>query len=62
MVQTRPLFVYFRPFLNTMTNIGNTIDYKWKKQRWCAWDPNPGLQDGRFRRIHWAMVVPIPFT
>ena len=28
MVQTRPLFVYFHPFLNTMTIIGSTkFDY-----------------------------------
>ena len=24
------------------------------KHRWCAWDSNPGQQDGRHRRIHWA--------
>ena len=29
MGQTRPLFINFRPFLNTMTHIGSTIfDYK----------------------------------
>ena len=31
MGQTRPLFVYFRSFANTMTNKGSTkSDYKWK--------------------------------
>ena len=29
----------------------------WKKHRWCAWDSNPGPQDGRCRRIHWAVVA-----
>ena len=24
-----------------------TVDYKWKKCRWRAWDSNPELQDGR---------------
>ena len=32
--------------------------YKLKKHRWCAWDSNPGRQDGRRRRIHWAMAAP----
>ena len=50
MGQTRPLFVYFRPFLNTIAN--NLII---KKRRWHS---NPGRQDGRRRRIHWAMAVP----
>ena len=30
-----------------------------KKHRWCAWDSNPGRQDGRHRRIHWAMAAPL---
>ena len=30
----------------------------WKKHRWCAWDSNPGRQDGRRRWIHWAMAAP----
>ena len=29
----------------------------WKKCRWCAWDLNPGTQDGRHRQIHWAMAA-----
>ena len=53
MGQIRPLFVYFRPFLNTITNIAqNLATCKWNKCRWCAWDLTPGLQDGRRRRIH----------
>ena len=35
----------------------NLTTYKWKKCRWCAWDLNPGLQDGRCRWIHWAMAA-----
>ena len=34
------------------------IDSEWKKRRWCAWDSNAGLLDGRCRRIHWAMAAP----
>ena len=30
---------------------------KLKKHRWCAMGSNPGLQDGRCRRIHWAMAT-----
>ena len=26
---------------------------------WCAWNSNPGQQDGRRRRIHWAMAAPL---
>ena len=33
------------------------IQYKLKKHRWCAWDSNPGLQDGRRRRNHGAMAA-----
>ena len=29
-----------------------------KKHRWCAWDANPVGQNGRRRRIHWAMAAP----
>ena len=29
----------------------------WKKRRWCAWDSNPGLQDGRRKRNHRAMAA-----
>ena len=29
----------------------------WKKRRWCAWDLNPGPQDGWGRRNHWAMAA-----
>ena len=35
-------------------NFNNT---NWIKQRWCAWDLNPGLQDGRRRRNHQAMAA-----
>ena len=30
---------------------------KWQKHRWRTWDSNPGQQDGRRRRIHWAMAI-----
>ena len=55
MGQSRPLLVYFRSFHIPiqMTN------KNWKKHRWCAWDSNPGGQDGRCRRIHWAMAAPL---
>ena len=32
----------------------------WKKNRWCAWDSNQGLQDGRRRQNHGAMVATHP--
>ena len=33
--------------------------YKLEKCRCCAWDSNLELQDGRCRRIHWAMAATI---
>ena len=37
-----------------------TLQFKFKlkkaKRRCCAWDSNQGPQDGRRRRIHWAMA------
>ena len=35
------------------------FQYKLKKRRWCAWDSNPGPQDGRRRRNHGAMAATI---
>ena len=35
-------------------NFNNT---NWKKLRWCAWDSNPGPQDGWRRRNHGAMAA-----
>ena len=43
MGNSRPLFVYFRPFQTA-------IHFKLKKHRCCGWDLNPGPQDGRRRR------------
>ena len=34
----------------------------WKKHRWCAWDSNPGMQDGRCRRNHRAMAATFGVT
>ena len=45
--QTRPLFVYFHSFRK------KNIAQFWK----CAWDSNPGRQDGSCRRIHWAIAA-----
>ena len=62
MVQSRTLLCLFSFFscYNFNTN--------WKKHRWCAWDSNPGLQDGRRRRNHRAMcghpnraILPVTF-
>ena len=47
MGQTRPLSVYFGPFLNTMTK--NSSKFYYKKRRWCAWDSNPGAAGWRAR-------------
>ena len=35
-------------------NFNNT---NWKKHRWCAWDSNPGLQNGWHIRDHGAMAA-----
>ena len=43
-------FVYYYKFNKT----------KWKKRRWCAWDLNPGPQDGRCRWNHRAMAAAQP--
>ena len=51
MGQSRPLFVYFRSFLITIS-----IQIE-KKHRWCAWDLSLGPQDGSHRRNHGAMVA-----
>ena len=51
MGQSRPLFVYFCSFPVTIS-----IQIE-KKRRWCAWDSNPGQQDGRRRRNHGAMAA-----
>ena len=32
-------------------------NYNWLKLSWCAWGSNLGRQDGRCRRIHWAMAA-----
>ena len=61
MGQTQPLFVYFRPFLNTMTNTAQKLTTK-SVPRWCAWDSNPGQQDGRRRLIPWANAAPLNRT
>ena len=45
------------PTLMTNLQFDNT---NWKKHRLCAWDLNPGWQDGRRRWIHWAMAAPPP--
>ena len=49
MGQSRPLFVYFRYFLETISLI--------QKRRWSAWESNPGPQDGRRRQNHRAMAA-----
>ena len=50
------LFLFFSHY-NFNTN--------WKKHRWCAWDLNPGPQDGRRRQNQGAMAatpffIPLP--
>ena len=51
MGQSRPLFVYFRPFLVTISTI------QFEKLRWCAWDSNLWPKDGRHRRNHAAVAA-----
>ena len=53
MGQSWPLF----PFIFVFSTCHNS-NLNWKKRRWCAWDSNPGRQDGRRKRIHWATAAP----
>ena len=46
-------FVYFCSLLVT---ISKQIE---KNHRWCAWDSNPGPQDGGRRRNHGAMITAV---
>ena len=52
------LFIFVIFTFQFIWQIYNLNDVKWKKHRWCAWDSNPGRQDGRHRQIHWAMAAP----
>ena len=54
MGQSRPLFLFI-----FVVSICHNLN--WKKRRWCAWDSNPGRQDGRRERIHWATAAPLCF-
>ena len=56
MGQSRPLFLFIFVF-STCYNLNSNLN--WKKHRWCAWDLNPGRQDGRRKWIHWAMAAPL---
>ena len=52
MDKTRPLFVFFLFFSRIIYRTNLTT------HDWCAGDSKLGRQDGRQRRIHWAMVAP----
>ena len=54
-------FCLFWSFSQRNDKYSTTVDYKWKKRRWCAWNSSLGLQDCRHRRIHWAMVKRLLF-
>ena len=58
MGQSRPLYLFIFVLFTFKFN-WQIYSLKLKKHRWCAWDSNPGRQDGRRRRIHWAMVAPL---
>ena len=57
MGQSRPLFCLFSSF--SSYNFNNT---NWKKHWWCAWDSNPGPQDGRCRQSQGAMAATLYLT
>ena len=57
MGQTRPLFLLISVLFSTQWQILHKFEYK--KRRWCVWDLNPGWQDGRRRRILWALAAPL---
>ena len=55
-------FIFNFMFIFIIKKTNNRINKKiTNKQRWCAWDSNPGpleTKDGRRRWIHWAMACP----
>ena len=53
------LFIFVLFAFQLKWQVYNLNDINWKKHRWCAWDLNPGQQDWRRRRIHWAMAAPL---
>ena len=53
MGQSRPLFCLFLFFSR------HNFNTNWKKHRWCAWDSNPGPQDGRCRQNHGALAATV---
>ena len=55
------LFIFVLFTFQFKWQIYNLNNINWKKHRWCAWDSNPGRQDGRRRRIHWAIAAPLSF-
>ena len=61
MGQSRPLFLFIFVLFTFQFKwqIYNLNNINWKKRRWCAWDSNPGRQDGRRRQIHWAIAAPL---
>ena len=50
------LFLFIFVLFSTQWHYSTKFDYK--NHRWCPWDLNPGRQDGRCKRIHWAKVSP----
>ena len=57
MGQTRPLSLFISVLFSTQWQYCTKFDCE--KRRLCAWDSNTGRQDGRRRRIDWAMVAPL---
>ena len=55
------IFCLFSSFLHLIYVAKYTIwtFINWKKRSWCAWDSNPGQQDGRRRQTHWAIAAPL---
>ena len=47
-------FLFIFVLFSTQWQYSTKFDYK--KRRWCAWDSNPGRQNGRRRRIHWPHI------
>ena len=52
------LFIFVLFTFQFKWQIYNLNNINWNKHRWCAWDSNPGWQDGRRRKIHWAIAAP----
>ena len=59
MDQTQVHLCHFRRFHKVKTIVEWNLTVNKKLLRgWCAWVPNPRMQDGRGKWTHWAIAAP----